>query len=60
MYYVNERFSSKIQNAIRCISSNAYFKAMKPENKDDKVDIKKYPICKILTFLSKKLFLNFL
>lgn len=48
---MNERFNEKIQNAIKAISLNAY-------SKPDFEYIKRYPICKILTFLAKKLFLN--
>jgi hypothetical protein len=51
LYYVNERFNEKIQNAIKAISLHAY-------SKPDFTYIKRYPICKILTFLAKKLFLN--
>lgn len=51
LYYSNEKFNEKIHNSIKAIALHAY-------SKSDFAYIKKYPICKILTFLAKKLFLN--
>lgn len=51
LYYANEKFNEKIQNSIKAIALHAY-------EKEDQPFIKRYPICKILTFLAKKLFLN--
>ena len=51
LYYSNEKFNEKIHNSIKAIALQAY-------SKTEFAYIKRYPICKILTFLAKKLFLN--